>query len=268
MTCRSRPGCPAAASIRRLPPMRPRSWCAGNPFRWSGACRATLSGAVSAGSNPAVGTGQRHKFEHSDNLGLTQPQACDLRQRRDVPDLAPESPPEAEPSRGKSQLTGQPCRRPPGRCPDQRPLLFGQYPQLDSSRQCGADDAGGGRPARPVVSVATWSRLTLRHKRSAFHAPDPPYARLVGHPLCWSTCHRPGRSVRTSGGVQRDACLPGTALCSPAIIIWNSGKLRSSPGYSLIWRMPRALVAGSMIQAAQAKPMSAMPSSVFSPGVS
>jgi hypothetical protein len=38
--------------------------------------------------------------------------------------------------------------------------------------------------------------------------------------------------------------------------------------YSLIWRMPRAFVPGSMIQAAQAKPMSAMPSSVFSPGVS
>jgi hypothetical protein len=36
--------------------MRPRSWCTGTRFRWSGACTATLSGAVSAGSNPAGGT--------------------------------------------------------------------------------------------------------------------------------------------------------------------------------------------------------------------
>jgi hypothetical protein len=38
--------------------------------------------------------------------------------------------------------------------------------------------------------------------------------------------------------------------------------------YCLSWRMPRAFFPGSMIQAAQAKPMSAMPSSVFSPGMS
>jgi hypothetical protein len=44
--------------------------------------------------------------------------------------------------------------------------------------------------------------------------------------------------------------------------------LRMQIGYSLIWRMPRVFIAGSMIQAAQAKPMSAMPSSVLSPGVS
>ncbi len=53
---------------------------------------------------------------------------------------------------------------------------------------------------------------------------------------------------------------------SLAAVIWSPGELRSSPGYSLIWRMPRAFVPGSMIHAAQAKPMSAMPSSVFSPG--
>jgi hypothetical protein len=141
----SPPAAPRTPSGRQcLRPIRARASRSGARLRWPGACTATLSGAVSVGSNPTGGTGQRHKFEHSDNLGLTQPQACDLRQRRDVPDLAPESPPEAEPSRGKPQLTGQPCGRPPGRCPDQRPLLFGQYPQLDSSRQCGADDAGGG----------------------------------------------------------------------------------------------------------------------------
>ena len=58
------------------------------------------------------------------------------------------------------------------------------------------------------------------------------------------------------------------AFWSAAAMIWSPSKLRSSLGYFLIWRMPRALVAGSMIQAAQAKPMSAMPSSVLSHGVS
>jgi hypothetical protein len=38
-------------------------------------------------------------------------------------------------------------------------------------------------------------------------------------------------------------------------------------GYSLSGRMPRAFLPGSMIQAAQAEPMSAMPSSVLSPGI-
>ena len=61
--------------------------------------RATASGAVSAGSNPAGGTVQRHKFEHSDNLESTGRQACDLRQRGAVPDLvcpirAPTPPPD------------------------------------------------------------------------------------------------------------------------------------------------------------------------------
>jgi hypothetical protein len=55
---------------------------------------------------------------------------------------------------------------------------------------------------------------------------------------------------------------------NPAASVQGPGKLGSSLGYSLSWRMPRAFVPGSVIQAAQAKPMSAMPSSVFSPGVS
>ena len=40
--------------------------------------RATASGAVSAGSNPVGGTAQRHKFEHSNNLGPTraEPVTC------------------------------------------------------------------------------------------------------------------------------------------------------------------------------------------------
>ena len=76
-------------------------------FRWSGPGGATPSGAVSAGSNPVGGTGQRHKFEHSDNLGATKARACDLRKRRHVPDLAPGPPPEAGPQPRKAQLSGE-----------------------------------------------------------------------------------------------------------------------------------------------------------------
>jgi hypothetical protein len=72
-----------------LSPVRPRSWWAPTRFRWPGPCTATLSGAVCAGSNPAGDTGQRHKPEHSDNRGPLGGQACDLRKRSGVPDLAP-----------------------------------------------------------------------------------------------------------------------------------------------------------------------------------
>jgi hypothetical protein len=55
--------CAADKDVRcdqaRQPPIRPRSWWAGTRFRWSGACTATLSGAVCAGSDPAGGTGRR-----------------------------------------------------------------------------------------------------------------------------------------------------------------------------------------------------------------
>ena len=57
-------------------------------FRWSAPGGATPSGAVSAGSNPAGGTAQRHKFEHSDNLGAPRRRRCDLRQRKAVSELA------------------------------------------------------------------------------------------------------------------------------------------------------------------------------------
>ena len=56
--------------------------------------RATASGAVSAGSNPAGGTGQRHKFEHSANSPLAWLRACDLQQPRAVPDRTPDTCPD------------------------------------------------------------------------------------------------------------------------------------------------------------------------------
>jgi hypothetical protein len=58
--------------------------------------RETDSGAVITGSNPAGGTGQRHKFEHSNNLERLQCQRCDLRKRGRVPDLAPYTCPTAK----------------------------------------------------------------------------------------------------------------------------------------------------------------------------
>ncbi len=74
------------------------------------------------------------------------------------------------------------------------------------------------------------------------------------------------RQARPAPTRQRSMTPPGTYAVAAAE--QSPGKLRSSLGYSLIWRMPRAFVPGSMIQAARAKPMSAMPSSVFSPVVS
>ncbi len=62
----SRPGRLLPSSRPR--PIRARTGHLQARFRRPGAYTATLSGAVSAGSNPAGGTGQRHKFEHSDIL--------------------------------------------------------------------------------------------------------------------------------------------------------------------------------------------------------
>jgi hypothetical protein len=77
-------------------PIRARVRHLGARFRWSGTYTATDSGAVSAGSNPAGGIGQRHKFEHSGNLERLQCQRCDLRKRGRVPDLAPYTCPTAK----------------------------------------------------------------------------------------------------------------------------------------------------------------------------
>jgi len=56
-------------------PIRARAGYPRARFRRPGACTATASGDVSAGSNPAGGTVQRHKFEHFDNPRPTRRQA-------------------------------------------------------------------------------------------------------------------------------------------------------------------------------------------------
>ena len=52
-------------------PIRARAGHLGVHFGRSELYRETDSGAVSAGSNPAGGTAQKHKFEYSDNLDQT-----------------------------------------------------------------------------------------------------------------------------------------------------------------------------------------------------
>src|SRR5262249_16639489 len=71
--------------------MRARAGHVGAHFGRSELYKETDSGAVSAGSNPAGGTAQMYKFEHSDNLGPTRRQPRDLRQCSAVPALAPDT---------------------------------------------------------------------------------------------------------------------------------------------------------------------------------
>jgi hypothetical protein len=52
---------------------------------------------VSAGSNPAGGTGQRYKFEYPDNLDASQPWVCDLRLRNDAVMFGPHALPKRPP---------------------------------------------------------------------------------------------------------------------------------------------------------------------------
>lgn len=80
--------CPApwASGLR---PIRARTRHPRACSRWSNAYTATDSGAVSAGSNPAGGTGQRHNSNTM--LILTRiAQGCDLRKRRHVLTLRPQ----------------------------------------------------------------------------------------------------------------------------------------------------------------------------------
>jgi len=107
-----------------LRPIRARTGYLRARFRWSGPYTATLSGAVSAGSNPAGGAAQRHKFELSDNLAATLPRACDLRRRGSVSDLPPDPRPGNEPPGGKRAAQRHSVIAAARPLPWQRPLLF------------------------------------------------------------------------------------------------------------------------------------------------
>ena len=105
-------------------PIRARVRHLGARFRWSDTYTATDSGAVSAGSNPAGGTGQRHKFEHLNNLVLTKDRVPDLRRCSDLPGLAPDTCPENRHQPGRGLFSRTRRQRPSGRRHDRRPLLF------------------------------------------------------------------------------------------------------------------------------------------------
>jgi hypothetical protein len=76
-----------------LPPVRPRSWCGGTRFCWSGACTATPSGAVSAGSNPAGGTGRSINSNLTSDHERSQAYLADLQFRNGAALAAPHTRP-------------------------------------------------------------------------------------------------------------------------------------------------------------------------------
>ena len=164
MTCRS---CPAA-STRRLPPIRPRSWCAATHFRLSGVYTATLSGAVSAGSNSGGGTGQGHKFEHSDNLVRAEARASDLRQRLSS------SGPCARYAPGKPAPTGKGAAQPI------REIHTSSSPATHRAQTCSSISTLC--PAQAAISVGgtpEFSRLQARRKAPAGVRMSPLRRRVV-----------------------------------------------------------------------------------------
>src|SRR5215831_10134219 len=143
--------------------MRPRTGCAGTRFPWSEACTATLSGAVRAGSNPAGGTGQRHQSELLGNLDPSGPQACDLRKRERIRDLAPVRPRQQGPSRERpaQRLTITTATRPLS-CPEAVALPPISAANSGSRNRTG-DPGGAAVQRRPAAFDATWA---------ASHAPS------------------------------------------------------------------------------------------------
>jgi hypothetical protein len=143
---------------------------------------ATLSGAVSAGSNPAGGTGQRHKFEHSDNLERLRCQRCDLRKRGRVPDLAPYTCPTAEGRTGElpahQHHTHTVSGKKTGRCSCANTATKRRWP----SPQAPATRGLPGRTGQPVPPAGYW------HRRA-----DRPVTECDRTTLAASACNRSGR---------------------------------------------------------------------------
>jgi hypothetical protein len=156
-----------AARAGGLRPIRARAGLPRARFRRSELYRETDSGAVSAGSNPAGGTAQRHKFELSDNLGPIECQACDLRKRRRVRGLGPRSAPGT-----RTPAEESPAQRPaittaarPLPCPEAvapRPISAAKPGSRSSVGNAGGGCSAARSPLRPFGR-----HLILRHKRSA-----------------------------------------------------------------------------------------------------
>src|SRR5262249_37970244 len=105
----------------------PRAPCLAHQAR-SERYTATLSGVVSAGSNPAGGAGQRYKFEHFDNLaraGARAPTCGDAQAFRAVCPIRTWKAGTGD-ERACSAAFGDNGRQAvaltAGRCPDRRPL--------------------------------------------------------------------------------------------------------------------------------------------------
>ena len=153
--CQAHPGSPG----QRAPPVRPRSRCAGTRFRWSGACTATLSGAVCAGSNPAGGAVQRHKFEHLDNLGSIDGQSCDLRRRGRDHHVAPDPRPGNEPSGAKRAAQRHSVITAARPLPWQRPLLFLALSQVSAATRRTSLHRRNRRARLPVLDEVADGRI-------------------------------------------------------------------------------------------------------------
>jgi hypothetical protein len=123
--------------------------------------RATASGAVSAGSNPAGGTGQRHKFEHFDNLERLRCQRCDLRKRGRVQTLRPIRAPQRRPdwriaSSAASHAHGLWAET--GRCSCADTATERRWP----SPQAPAHTRPAWRTGQPVLPAGYWPRRAYR----------------------------------------------------------------------------------------------------------
>jgi hypothetical protein len=198
LTCAQRAQQPRPGT---LPPIRPRSWCAGTRFRWSGACTATLSGAVSAGSNPAGGTGQRHKFEHFtilDRLSVRLLTCGNADVFRTLPPVRPRSrtQPGGSPAQRRNLTT---ATRP---LPARRPLLLRQYPQLhNGSWNRGQYPGAAAQPARSPLRPFGRRLLLPVTSGPHPHAPDP-FRRGSRRPRCYGRMCRHARP-RLAGRADR-----------------------------------------------------------------
>jgi hypothetical protein len=135
--------------------------------------RETDSGAVSAGSNPAGGTTQRHEFEHSNNLEPVRGQACDLRQCSALRGLAPDTRPESthRPGKGPAQLHLVITVARPLPCPQTVALL-----NIRSYTAATSTLPGRGCPARPIALMPLGRRHTPSLVFQTVRATEPLWA--------------------------------------------------------------------------------------------
>jgi hypothetical protein len=147
-------------------------------------------------SNPARGTGQKHKFERFDNLDTTWPRACDLRRRGSVPDPAPDPRPAAGPQPPKAPAHRQTVTTAARPLPRARAVALSPYPQLRSGSPAAPAPPGRGCPARPIAPgchLAGLSHPVISALR-ILYPPDPPFGAAVACRLFLGCARRSGRA--------------------------------------------------------------------------